>query len=100
MRTVILAWAAGMGIIVYRAAGKEHQPPVPGQLLAATGLFALLAAVSEYAPAAPAAGLFAIGVDIAVLMQVLPGSAGTAAKAKTKNTSPAVKAGAAKEATL
>jgi hypothetical protein len=98
MRTVILAWAAGMGIIVYRAAGREHQPPVPGQLLAATGLFALLAAAAEYQPAASAAGLFAVGVDIAVLMQVLPGSAGTTKTRKTA--SPALKAGAAKEATL
>jgi hypothetical protein len=83
VRIVILAWAAGMGIIVYRAVGKEHQPPVPGQLLAATGLFALLAALSEYQPAAPAAGLFAVGVDIAVLMQVLPGGTSPSSKKTT-----------------
>jgi hypothetical protein len=71
---IILAWAAGMGIIVYRAAAKEHQPPVPGQMLAATGLFALLAALAEYEPARNAATAFAFGVDIAVLMKVLPGT--------------------------
>lgn len=75
MRGVILAWAAGMGIIIYRSAVKEHRPPVPGQMLAATGLFVGLAALSEYQPAAPAAALFGFGVDLAILMQVLPGTA-------------------------
>lgn len=74
MRGVILAWGVGMGIIVYRAALKEHRPPVPGQMLAASGLFALLAVVAEYEPAAGAAALFAFGIDVAVLMQVLPGA--------------------------
>jgi hypothetical protein len=74
MRGVILAWAAGMGIIVYRSVAREHRPPVPGQMLAATALFAGLAAVAEYQPAAAAATLFAVGVDVAVLMQVLPGT--------------------------
>jgi hypothetical protein len=88
MRGVILAWGVGMGIIVYRSVVKEHQPPVPGQMLAATGLFAGLAALAEYQPAAAAAGLFAFGVDVAVLMQVLPG------------TKPARKPAAKKVATL
>jgi hypothetical protein len=83
MRGVILAWGLGMGIIVYRAAVKEHRPPVPGQMLAATGLFALMAALAEYEPAAGAATLFAFGVDIAVLMQVLPGTAASTAKSTT-----------------
>jgi hypothetical protein len=74
MGGITLAWAAGMGIIIYRAAGKEHRPPVPGQMLAATGLFAMAALLAEYQPARTAATLFAFGVDIAVLMQVLPGA--------------------------
>ena len=74
MRGVILAWGIGMGIIVYRAAVKEHRPPVPGQMLAATGLFALLAVIADYEPAAGAAALFGFGIDIAVLMKVLPGT--------------------------
>jgi hypothetical protein len=77
---IILAWGAGMGIITYRAVVKNHQPPVPGQMLAATGLFVALAALAEYQPARSAATLFAFGVDIAVLMQVLPGTRTTAAK--------------------
>jgi hypothetical protein len=62
-----------MGIIIYRAAVKEHRPPVPGQMLAATGLFALLALLAEYQPARAAATALAFGVDVAVLMEVLPG---------------------------
>jgi hypothetical protein len=86
MRGVILAWAAGMGIITYRSLVKEHKPPVPGQMLAATALFAGLAVIGEYQPAAAAATLFAVGVDVAVLMQVLPGTkASTANNAKTPN---------------
>ena len=85
MRGVILAWGLGMGIIVYRAAVKEHRPPVPGQMLAATGLFAAMAALAEYQPAAATA--FAFGVDIAVLMKVLPGT-GTTTTAKA-TTAPA-----------
>lgn len=73
MGGIILAWLAGEGIITYRAV-KNHQPPVPGDLLAATGLFALLALVAEYQPARGVATLFAFGIDIAVLMQVLPGT--------------------------
>lgn len=94
MRGVILAWAGGMGIIIYRAAVKEHRPPVPGQMLAATGLFVALAALAEYQPAAAAATLFGFGVDIAILMQVLPGS-GTTTNAKNPAVSPAAKPKAA-----
>lgn len=86
MRGVILAWAGGMGIMIYRAAYKQHRPPVPGQMLAATGLFVALAALAEYQPAAAAATLMAFGVDIAVLMQVLPGTATTTAAKATPAT--------------
>lgn len=78
MGGIILAWLAGEGIITWRSVVKEHKPPVPGDLLAATGLFAILALAAEYQPARGVATLFAFGVDIAVLMQVLPGSNVTA----------------------
>lgn len=73
MSGIILAWLAGQGIIVYRSIKKDHAPPVPGQMLAATGLFALLALLAEYQPARTAATALAFGVDVAVLMEVLPG---------------------------
>ena len=55
MRGLTAAWLFGMGIITWRAIARQHQPPVPGTMLAASGFFALLALVSEYQPAAPAA---------------------------------------------
>jgi hypothetical protein len=74
---LILAWLIGEGIIVYRNVAVKHQPPPPGQMLSATLLFALLAAVAEYPPARPAATAFAFGVDLAVAMKpgILPGTA-------------------------
>lgn len=80
MAGIILAWGVGQGIIVYRSIKKDHSPPVPGQMLAATGLFALLALLAEYQPARTAAVALAFGVDVAVLMQVLPGTKPPAAK--------------------
>lgn len=80
MGGLILAWAVGEGIIVWRSVVKEHHPPYPGQMLTATAIFALLAVVAEYEPARTAATAMAFGLDIAVLMQVLPGSGATASK--------------------
>ena len=92
MGGLILAWVIGEGIIVYRSAAKEHQAPVPGDMLAATALFALLALLAEYQPARAAATAFAFGVDIAVLMQVLPGSKGSTSKTTSKTKTPKVQA--------
>lgn len=88
MGPLILAWLIGEGIIVWRAAAKQHQPPVPGQMLAATALFAGCAVLAEYQPARTAAILFAYGVDVAVLMQVLPGLKTTTAAPAAANASP------------
>lgn len=67
------AWLFGLGLITYRSIARQHQPPIPGSMLAASGLFALLALVAEYQPAAGAAALIAWGVDLAALLNVLPG---------------------------
>lgn len=83
MGPLVLAWLIGEGIIVWRSAVKEHRPPVPGDMLAATGLFALLAVLAEYQPARSAATAFAYGVDLAVLLQVLPGTQQASGKTKT-----------------
>lgn len=78
------AWLFGLGLITYRNIARNHQPPIPGQLLAASGFFALLALLAEYPPAAGAAALTGWGVDLAALMNLLPGSlAGPTGKAKT-----------------
>lgn len=89
MGGLILAWAVGEGIIVWRSAYQQHKPPPPGDLLAATALFALLAVVAEYEPARGAAIALAWGLDLAVLMKVLPGAGKQQAKSKT---TPAAKA--------
>ena len=92
MGGLILAWAIGEGIIVWRSAYKEHKPPVPGQMLAATALFALLAVLAEYEPARAAATAMAFGLDLAVLMQVLPGMKTAAPVAPRKPaTTPGIK---------
>jgi hypothetical protein len=88
MGGLILAWAIGEGIIVWRSVAKEHHPPYPGQMLTATAIFALLAVLAEYEPARTAATAMAFGLDIAVLMQVLPGTSTAASKKTAKKAAP------------
>lgn len=76
----MLAWLLGEGIVVYRW-GKAGAPPTPGALVLSSSFFALLGVVgSAYQPARGAVTLLAFGVDIAALLQVLPG---TKVQAKT-----------------
>jgi hypothetical protein len=71
---ITLAWATGLGIVAWRSVTKQHRPPMPGQLLAVSGLFVLLAALAEYEPAVPLATTLAFGVDLAAFLQILPGT--------------------------
>lgn len=73
---LVLAWLAGEGIITWRWV-KAGAPPTPGTLLAASGFFALLALLHEFPPARTTATLLAVGIDVAALLQVLPGSQAT-----------------------
>jgi uncharacterized YccA/Bax inhibitor family protein len=73
---ITLAWLAGMGIIGYQSVAREHHAPLPGRLIGASGLFGLLALVSEYQPAAGLAAVLAWGFDLAALLNVLPGGLG------------------------
>lgn len=79
MRGLIMAWLIGESIIVYRSVTRNHAPPVPGTLIAPTGLFLLLAIIAEYEPARFAATALAFGVDIAALLNLwgLGGQAAT-----------------------
>lgn len=70
MRGLILAWIIGESVIVYRSVTQNHAPPVPGTLIATSGLFALLALLAEYQQARSAATALAFGVDIAALINV------------------------------
>lgn len=69
---LVLAWLIGEGIVTYRWA-KAGAPPTPGTLAAASGFFVLTALLYEYPPARTAATLIAAGIDLAALLQVLPG---------------------------
>jgi hypothetical protein len=72
MGPFILAWMIGEGIIVYRSVTKTKAPPVPGTLLATSGLFALLALVAESDKARPVAVALAFGFDLAAFMNLYP----------------------------
>jgi hypothetical protein len=43
----VAAWLVAEGIIVYRAVKQQKRPPSPGELLWSSGLFVLLALLSE-----------------------------------------------------
>lgn len=70
MGGITIAWVIGLGIISWRTVNQEHRPPMPGQLLGASGFFALCAILAEYPPARTAATLLAFGIDIAAYLQV------------------------------
>ena len=71
---IVTAWLFGMGIITYRFVARQHQPPIPGNMLAASGTFGLLALLAEYQPAAGAAAAIAWGLDLAALLGLFPES--------------------------
>jgi hypothetical protein len=74
MGALALAWLIGEGVISWRSVSEQHMPPPPRQLLLASGIFAMLAIVSEYQPARAFATVTAFGLDLAILLQVLPGT--------------------------
>lgn len=95
---VVTAWLFGMGLISYRYIARQHQPPIPGSLLAASGLFALLAVIADWEAAAPAAVAAAWGFDLAALLNVLPAS--VAGPKKATPPTPAVAQAAAYSGTV
>ncbi len=73
MEGLLAAWLVGEGIVTWRWF-KQGAPPPPGSLLAVSGFFALLALLAIHPPARGAATALAVGIDIAALLQVLPGT--------------------------
>jgi hypothetical protein len=69
MGGITMAWLAGLGIISWRSFQKDHHAPIPGTLLAASALFALLALAAEYQPARGAATAAAFGLDLAAWLK-------------------------------
>lgn len=72
MPGIVLAWLAGEAIIIYRSYKQEHRPPMPGQLLASSALFAALGAMARNKDAAFLAGALAWGFDIAAFYNLAP----------------------------
>lgn len=71
-RGILLAWAAGLGVITWRGVKIDRKPVPPGRYAAASGVYVLLALVAEYQPAAPVAALMAWGFNLAVFLQLFP----------------------------
>lgn len=72
MPGIVLAWLTGEGIIFWRSWKQDRRFPVPGQLLAASAIFAMLGALAQVQRAQFLATALAWGFDIAALMNVLP----------------------------
>jgi len=75
MKALLLTeWLVAEGILIYRGFKTNGRPPLPGQLLAASGVFVLLGIIAEFGPGATnLASVFGAGVDIAAAMNILPG---------------------------
>ena len=84
MGGIALAWAVGEGILVFRSVKYNHAPPVPGALLATSGLFILLALLAQADRARFLATALAWGFDAAAFMNLFPAvtTGGTAAPSK------------------
>lgn len=84
MGPFMAAWLVGEGIISYRAIRDTHLPPVPGALLASSGLFAALALLAEAERARGLAVALAWGFDLAAFMNLAPAITGGSAKGAGK----------------
>ena len=91
MAGITLAWLIGESIIIWRSVGRNHRPPMPGELAGSSLFFALCAVIAEYPPARTAATLLAFGIDIAAWLEVPAVAGPPSAKApQRKPASPAV----------
>ncbi|MFZ0665046.1 MAG: hypothetical protein WAM97_04775 [Acidimicrobiales bacterium] len=72
MPGIVLAWLAGESLIIYRSYKNDHRPPLPGQLLASSGVFAVLGFMAQNQNLTFLAGALAWGFDIAAFMNVAP----------------------------
>ena len=70
MESLAIAWAVGEGIIIYRSIRINHGPPMPGALLASSGLFVLLALLAQADKARFLANALAWGFDAAAFFNL------------------------------
>jgi hypothetical protein len=78
-----LAWAVGEGLVIWRQIKVNHAPPIPGALLATSGLFVLLALLAQAEKARFLATALAWGFDAAAFMNVFPAVTNTPKTAPT-----------------
>ena len=89
MGGMVAAWAVGETIVIWRAWKVRKAPPMPGQLLATSALFVLLALLAESDTARPLAVTLAWGFDMAAFLNIAPAVITGAGKLKTEPTGPA-----------
>jgi len=82
---LVLAWMAGEAIVTWRVWKGQHRPPMPGELLAVSGVY-LVAGVIHSAPQGAFLGsALGWGMTLAAFLNVAPQLTGgtTTAPAKT-----------------
>lgn len=86
MRGFVGAWLAGVSIVAWRQWNAQHHLPVPGALAGVSLLFAGMALLAEAVPASQQAVMWtAWGLDIAGLLNILPGGLGAQFGQLSKN---------------
>jgi hypothetical protein len=69
---LVVAWLVGEGIIIFRQVRINHAPPIPGALLASSGLFVLLGLLATADQARFLATALAWGFDVAAFLNLWP----------------------------
>src|SRR5215472_14418782 len=71
------AWLLGLGIVTWRQVKGGAHMPVPGALLAVTGMFAVLGVVADVYPASQTfVVVTAYGLDLAGVLNLWPAGLG------------------------
>lgn len=73
MGGIALAWLFGESLVTWRWV-KAGAPPTPGALLLSSGVFAGLALLAQAQQARTLAATLAWGFDLAIVLQLAPGS--------------------------
>lgn len=74
---LLAAFVAGEALYVWRVVHKYHRPPVPGDLLGITVLFAVLGFATEFGgEAATLAAAVGWGLDVAAFLRLFPNGLG------------------------
>lgn len=81
MKSIILAWLVGEGLMTYKDVKRNKRPPLPAEMLATSGLFVVLGILGESAP--KLAATLAWGFDTAAFLTLWDNPAGNAIKSKT-----------------